>query len=159
MPETSLALLSWSEQVPSPHTCCSKALSSERHQLAAIAIFIFQDITSKKFSFTSPNPHHQLGQRVQQQHLGNVCPQDTHPLPVTVSNQQTRLPGPCSCHPPFPGDPPLLLHCSSEILSQGDALSNVRSPALQAACKQTDWIQPKSTSQRLPKSRLWDYQG
>lgn len=114
-----------------------------------------RDVTSKKFSFlTSPQPHHLLWQQVQH-----------HPLPgerasrSCVSHQDkpaNKDPGALQPFPCVQGRPPSSLHWLSQgaAPSQGQS-SEVGSPA----CKPLDWIKPKSTSQRVPESRLWDYKG
>lgn len=167
MPDTSLALLSWSEQVLQPHTRCSKgspvgeapiscychlhlplrtlpARNSPSSLLQSRAIYF-----GNRFNITTC--------------LGKARPEDMTP-PHDSLKPANKDPGSLQACPRFQGSPPSSMHWFAEMLSHGAALFNgqiseVGSPALQAACKQMDWIKPKSMSQRLPKSGPWDYKG
>lgn len=57
-----------------------------------------------------------------------------------------------------PGRVPSSLCCRAALPLQWETLQ-VGSPASQAACKQLERIKPKSISQKLPASRLWDDKG
>lgn len=98
MPGASLALLSWPGQVSPSHRCCSKALPSERHHLAAVATFTFctghyqQEILLPHFSKATPR----LWQQVWHRHWpGESTPRryGPHHEPQT-SNKGSRGPSP-----------------------------------------------------------------
>lgn len=109
MPGTSLALLSWSEQVSQPHTCCSKGSPLGEAPISC---------------YSHPHlPHGMLPARNSPSSLlhshttsfGNrfnitPCPGNARPEVVsptkTASNQQTRILGPCSHSPVSRGAQP-----------------------------------------------------
>lgn len=163
MPGTSLALLSWSEQVSQPHTRCSKG---SPHGEAPISCYSYPHLPHRMLpARNSPSSllHSHTTSFGNRFNTTNPCLGNAHPEVVSptkpASNQQTRILGPCSHSPACRGAHPPH-HRLSEMLSHGAApfhgqSSEVGSPA----CKRLDWINPKSTSQRVPQSWLWDYKG
>lgn len=162
MPGTSLALLSWSEQVSQPHTRCSKGSPLGEAPISCYSyphlpqgtlparnspsLLLHSHTTSfsNRFNITP----------AWGTHAQKLCPPPRQPQ---TSKQGSW--GPAAI-PLCQGSPPSSIHWLSEMLSHGAApfhgqSSEVGSPA----CKQLDWIKPKSTSQRVPKSRLRDYKG
>lgn len=161
MPATSLALLSWSEQVSQPHARCSKGSPLRE---APIRCYSYPHL-----------PHGTLPARNSPSsllHSHTTSFGNRFSITPCLGDNRSCVPHQDSLKPankdpgalqPFPcvqRSPPSSMPWLSERLSHGAApfhgqSSQVGSPA----CKRLDWIKPKSTSQRVPKSRLWDYKG
>lgn len=162
MPGTSLALLSWFEQVSQPHTRCSKGsplgeapISCYSHPHLPHGRYQ-QEILLPHFSTATPPPSA----------TGSTSPPVRERTPRSCVPHQDSLkpankdPGALQPFPCLQGSPPSSIHRLSEMLSHGAApFHGQRSEVGSRARKRLDWIKPKSTSQRVPKSWLWDYKG
>lgn len=119
MPGTSLALLSWSEQVSQPHTRCSKGSPLGE---APISCYSYPHLPHRTLpARNSPSSllHSHttsFGNRFNTNPcLGNARPEVVSPT-KTASNQQTRILGLCS-HSPVSGEPTFLHPRLPEMLS------------------------------------------
>lgn len=110
MPATSLALLSWSEQVSQPHTRCSKGSPLGETPISCYFYpHLPQGMLPARNSPSSLLHSHttSFSNRFNiTPCLGNARPEVVSPT-KTASNQQTRILGPCS-HSPVSGEPALL---------------------------------------------------
>lgn len=156
MPATSLALLSWSEQVSPPHTRCSKGSPLGEAPISCYSYAHFPQGTLPARNSPAPPPlaTGSASPPAWGMHSQKLCPS---PRQSQTSKQGSWGPAALPC---LQGSPLSSIPWLSEMLSHGAApfhgqSSEVGSPA----CKQLDWIKPKSTSQRVPKSWLWDYKG
>lgn len=108
MPGTSLALLSWSEQVSPPHTRCSEGSPLGEAPISCYSYpHLPQGMLPARNSPSSLLHSHTIsfGNRFSiTPCLGNARPEVVSPT-KTVSNQQTRILGPCSHSPVSRGAP------------------------------------------------------
>lgn len=147
------ALQSWAEQVSVPRSLLRR-LSHGGAPFAAIAASSSHTTRISPSSLLQSHANY-YGNRFSISPVWGKHAQKMHPTPNHLKPANMDV---GSLQRASPGRVPSSLCCRAALPLQWETLQ-VGSPASQAACKQLERIKPKSISQRLPASRLWDDKG